>query len=264
MQSALVVVITLAASIGITSPAARAAEWTKHWSVAQKPELRITAGDASLAVEVGSDREISASVRTRGVDIGERGLRITEHQEGNRVELEIREPSTHAMFGFRSVEVQLRVPRDLIADLHTGDGSIRLSGIHGVLRVYTGDGSIQGDDLDGALDARTGDGSLHVSGRFEDLKVRTSDGSVDVQAFQGSQMRSDWRVETGDGSVRLGLPRNLSANIQLRTGDGSIHFDVPLLVQGMRNEHQVEGKLNGGGPLLEVHTGDGSIHLGTI
>lgn len=264
MSSALTLAVSLIASIGLASTTVQAAEWTKRWAVSANPELRLTAGDASIALEVGNDREITAVVRTRNVEIGGGGLRITDQQDGNRVELELREPTTHFSFGFRSIEVRLRVPRELITDVRTGDGSIRLTGLHGSLRVNTGDGSIQGDDLDGALDARTGDGSLRVSGRFDDLKVRTSDGSVDVQANRGSRMRTDWRVETGDGSVRLTVPRDLAANVHLQTGDGSIHFDLPLLVKGMRNEHQVEGKLNGGGPTLEVHTGDGSIHLGAL
>lgn len=241
-----------------------AEEWTKRWPVSAKPELRVTAGDASVSVEAGSSQEISAVVTARGISIGGSGLRITDHQDGNRVELEIREPSTHFSFGSRSVEVHLRVPRELTAEVHTGDGSIKLSGLHGSIRVNTGDGSVQGDELDGGLDARSGDGSLHIRGRFDDLKIRTSDGAVDVQAVAGSRMQADWRVETGDGSVHLSVPRDLAAMVQLRTGDGSIHTDLPITVQGGRREHEVEGKLNGGGPFLEVRTGDGSISLGSL
>ena len=240
---------------------ARGDEWTKNWKVQGKPELRVTAGDASLTIEVGSATEISALVRTRGVDIGDSGVRITERQNGNRVELEIREPSARWGFGSRSVEVRLRVPRELMADAHTGDGSIHLSGLHGMVRVDTGDGSIEGDGLDGAFEARTGDGSVRVAGRFDELKVRTSDGSVQVKVLPGSRMSASWRVETGDGSVRLAIPRDLAADVQLRTGDGSIHSDLPLTVQGTRREHELHGKLNGGGPFLEVRTGDGSITL---
>jgi hypothetical protein len=242
-------------------PEVRAGEWTKHWTIQPKPELRVTTGDASVSLEVGGDSEISAVVRTKGIEIGGSGLRITDHQDGNRVELEIREPSNHFSWGMRSVEVHLRVPRELTADVHTGDGSIHLAGVRGILRVNTGDGSIQGDDLDGSLDARSGDGSVHIRGRFDDLKVRTIDGSVDVRALEGSRLNSGWRVETGDGSVHLTIPRNLSADVELHTGDGSIHSDLPLVVQGTRREHEVAGKLNGGGPFLEVRTGDGSITI---
>jgi hypothetical protein len=247
--------------LSAAAPQARADEWNKRWSVGAKPELRVSSGDASITVEVGSSNEIEAVVRTHGLSIGSAGVKITEHQTGDRVELEVREPHNHWSFGMRSIEVSVRVPRDLMADLHTGDGSIKLRGLHGTVHADTGDGSVEGEDLDGALDVRTGDGSLHIRGRFDRLQLRTSDGSVDVHAAEGSKMSSGWRIETGDGSVRLAVPRNLAADVELRTGDGSIHMDMPLTVEGIKNEHDVHGKLNGGGPVLEVRTGDGSISV---
>jgi hypothetical protein len=39
---------------------------------------------------------------------------------------------------------------------------------------------------------------------------------------------------------------------------------LPLSVIGRQNSHQMQGKLNGGGPTVLVRTGDGSINLGTI
>ncbi len=256
--------LAAAAAAMLFGSSAQAEEWSKHWSVNGKPELRVWTGDASVQIEAGSDNEISAVVRTRGISIGGSGIKITEHQDGNRVELEVREPSRHFNFGNRSVEIRVQVPKELMADIHTGDGSIKLRGLHGSMRVDTGDGSIDGEELDGGLDAHSGDGSLHIRGRFDDLRIRTSDGSVDIQAATGSHLRSDWRVETGDGSVQLGVPRDLAADVQLQTGDGSIHVDLPLTTEGTKEEHELRGKLNGGGPLLEVRTGDGSISLGSL
>ena len=238
---------------------AGAEEWTKRWSVGPKPELHVAAGDGSVRVMAGDENGIDATVKTRGWSIGENGVKIMEHQSGNRVDLEVREPSAHFSFGGRSLSIELRVPRELVAEIHTGDGSITMQGLHGALRMDTGDGSIHGDDLDGALTGHTGDGSVHVSGRFDVLQLHTSDGSVEVAVSPGSRVSSDWKVETGDGSVRLELPHDLSANIELLTGDGSIHLDMPVTVNGLRNEHEIRGKLNSGGPLLRVRTGDGSI-----
>lgn len=240
---------------------AQGEEWNKHWTVGPKPELHVTAGDASVRIEPGENGGIDATVRTRGWSIGDNGVKILEHQNGNRVDLEVREPPSHFNFGTRSVSIEVRVPRELLAEIHTGDGSIEARGLHGSLRMDTGDGSIQGDDLDGALTAHTGDGTVHINGRFDVLQLHTSDGSVDVSVMNGSRMAADWKVETGDGSVRLELPHDLAADIELQTGDGSIHLDMPVTVNGMRNEHELRGKLNGGGPLLRVHTGDGSISV---
>ena len=69
-------------------------------------------------------------------------------------------------------------------------------------------------------------------------------------------------MQTGDGSVSMRLPTNLNANLELHTGDGRIQMNLPLTVTGVQSEHGIQGKLNGGGPLVLVRTGDGSISVG--
>jgi DUF4097 and DUF4098 domain-containing protein YvlB len=241
---------------------ARADEWHKRWPVSGKPELHISAGDASVAISVGGNDAIEADVFTRGWSIGDSGVRVIEHQNANRVELDVKLPETYLSWGNRSIRVEVRVPRELMADIHTSDGSIKLQDLVGSIRADTSDGRIEADRLDGSLDAHSGDGSVHVSGRFDNLQLHTQDGSVELNVMKGSRVSSDWRVQTGDGSVRVSLPKELKATMELHTGDGHINVDLPLTVTGMKSEHSIQGKLNGGGALVLVRTGDGSISVG--
>lgn len=255
--------LMLALAGGVLPNVARADEWNKHWDTGAKPELRIHAGDAAVVVQVRDGSGIDARLTTRGWTIGRNGVQISEHQTGDAVDIDIRVPSTFFSMGNRSIRIELQVPREMSGDIHTGDGSIKLLGVHGALRVDTGDGSIRGEDLDGTLEARTGDGSVHVAGRFDSLQLHTKDGSVDLQARTGSRLQSSWHLETGDGSVRLDIPPDLKADLELRTGDGHIQVDLPGFASESKEEHQRRGKLNGGGPTLLVRTGDGSITMGT-
>ncbi|MBV9300586.1 MAG: hypothetical protein JOY62_00880 [Acidobacteriaceae bacterium] len=248
-------------AVFLLQPSARADEWNKHWNVGPNPELRIDAHDAAVTVEATEGNGIDATLRTRGWSIGPSGVHVIEHQSGNSVEIDVKVPSVHFAFTMHSIELRVRVPRELTANIHTGDGSIRLRGLHGPLRADTGDGSIQGEDLDGTLEANSGDGSVHIAGRFDGLQLHTKDGSVELEVMRGSRMQSEWHVQTGDGSVSVRVPHDLPADLELRTGDGHIHFDLPLSVTGTQSEHEVRGKLNGGGPLLAIRTGDGSISL---
>lgn len=258
--------ILVAACVALCAAAsiAKADEWNKSWSVGAKPELHVTAGDAAIVVEGVDGNSIQATLTTRGYSIGNAGVRVIDHQSGSRLDLEIKVPSMHFDFGDHSVRLELRVPRQLAAYLHTGDGSISLRRIGGSMQVDTGDGSIQGEELQGGLDAHTGDGSVHISGRFDNLQLRTSDGSVDVDVLKGSRMSQDWRIRTGDGSVRLNVPRDLAADIDMQTGDGRIRVNLPLSTTGTQSETEVRGKLNGGGALLTVRTGDGSVSLNPL
>jgi hypothetical protein len=70
-------------------------------------------------------------------------------------------------------------------------------------------------------------------------------------------------LRTRDGSVSLRLPQDIAADLDAHTGDGRIDSDFPVTVSGssLTDSKSVRGRLNGGGPLLEIRTGDGSIHI---
>ena len=245
-------------------PMASAEEWTKSWNVGAQPELRVEAGDGSITIEKGRTGVIEAKLVTEGYKIGYDGIQVIEHQTGDHVDIRLKEPSGHFSWHSHSIRLHIQAPEQLNAIAKTGDGSIILRGVRGSLRVETGDGSIQGSELGGGLDAHTGDGSMRISGTFDDLRLRTGDGSIQLDALPGSQMHSNWELHSGDGSISMKLPKNLAAELLMRTGDGHIHSDLPLTVNDIRSQHEVRGKLNGGGMLLSIHTGDGSISVGSI
>src|SRR5205809_6681458 len=84
---------------------------------------------------------------------------------------------------------------------------------------------------------------------------------VSKSALTGSTMASSWDLHAGDGSITLELPENFAADVDLHTGDGHISLDMPVTVEGRLGGNNIHGKLNGGGNLLTIHTGDGSIKL---
>ena len=195
--------------------------------------------------------------------IGDGGIRVEEHQTGDSVEIEVRYPHHYVGFewGNHRVDIIIQMPRQGKVNLSTGDGKIELAGLKGEMDLHSGDGSENLDNVDGKLRANTSDGHIRASGRFDELELKTGDGHVDVRAAQGSSLATNWRLETGDGNVSLEVPGELSADVDLHTGDGHIDVDMPVSTSGKVRENEVRGKLNGGGSLLTIHTGDGSIHL---
>jgi DUF4097 and DUF4098 domain-containing protein YvlB len=189
-------------------------------------------------------------------------VHIVDHQQGNRIELEVRTPHV-VFFGVsrRSLRVEVTVPKTSNLDLHSGDGPITLPAVSGNLRLSSGDGAIEGSGLDGSLNATTSDGHITVQGRFDQLSLRTGDGKIEAEVASGSRMQDAWSVRTADGNVRLRLPQNFAADLDLRTGDGRITLDLPVAVSGHFKPSAIRGKLNGGGQLLEIRTSDGSISL---
>ena len=79
--------------------------------------------------------------------------------------------------------------------------------------------------------------------------------------MSANDLGEEWMLRTGDGSVSLELPENLAADLYCHTGDGHIDVDLPMTTEGRIKGNELRGKLNGGGKLITVHTGDGSINL---
>jgi DUF4097 and DUF4098 domain-containing protein YvlB len=242
---------------------ARADEWSKTYTLTSNPDLRVDTSDANIHVSTWDQNTIQAKVTTTRLKIGDDGIHIDEHQTGNVVEINVRFPHSGFSIGWvdHRVDVNILMPREGRVDLRTGDGKIELGNFKGEMQLHSGDGSEEIDGVDGKLRAVTGDGHIHANGRFDELDLKTGDGRVDARATAGSALALGWRLGSGDGTVTLEVPANLAADVDLHTGDGHIDLDMPITTEGKIREGEVHGKLNGGGNLLVIHTGDGSIRL---
>jgi hypothetical protein len=241
---------------------ARADDWSKTYSIAGTPDLRIETTDANIHVDTWDQKTIEVHVTTTHYKIGEGGIKIYEHQNGDAVEIEVRYPHQVFYLGFKKrVDVDVHMPRQGRAYLRTGDGDIRLSGLKGAMEVQSGDGGEDITGVDGTVRAHTGDGHIRAEGRFDQIDLSSGDGRIEARALAGSRATADWNIRTGDGSVTLQLPDNFAANVNLHTGDGHISLDMPVTVEGSLKNNDIRGRLNGGGSLLTIHTGDGSIRL---
>jgi len=271
-----------AAVIAFIALPAHAEQWSKVYKVSGRPDVRVDTNDASIEVNSADANEVAARVITSGYAISPDEVRIErDTQSGNQIDLSVRVPRMRWSWSdsHRSVRVELTVPRNANLNLRSGDGHIRASGVSGEIRIETGDGHIQATDLqgsvrlhtgdghiegsgmDGALDASTRDGHLRIRGRFDSLRLETGDGSVTADILPGSKLSSNWSIHTGDGSVTVRLADGLAADIEAHTGDGSISSQLPLMVSGVLGRRDLRGKLSGGGPTLQIRTGDGSIRL---
>ncbi len=256
----LTIICFCAVSLGV-STWVRADEWAKKYKLTGKAEVRVETSDGSVNVRAGDNDAIDARVGTSGWRIGPEGVKVIEHQTGNRVELEVHLPHFNWNMGNRSVRIDLTVPRESNLDIRTSDGDVSAEGVKGELRLSTSDGNVRATSLEGALNASTSDGTVTADGRFDRLSLKSGDGRIDAKVNPGSKMAEDWYVRSGDGDVTMRLPGNFAADLSLHTGDGHIQLGFPFTVTGTMRESDIHGKLNGGGQTLSVRTGDGSIHL---
>jgi DUF4097 and DUF4098 domain-containing protein YvlB len=260
----------------------------KRFTVSATPELRLTTFDGAIEIRPGEGRTVLVEIEKRGPskETVER-LQVDATQDGNRIDVEVKRPREDAVFfgiGHHmspTAKLIVTMPQEGNVIARSGDGSIRIDGIRGRLELRTSDGSIRAreiggevllethdgsvvlDGLVGDLDLTTGDGSVTVSGKPGALKLKTGDGAISLRAEDGTVMKDDWSVSTGDGGVTLYLPSDFSAELDAHTGDGTIRSELNVS-GGDSGEHErrtLRGRIGSGGKQLKVRTSDGSIRL---
>jgi DUF4097 and DUF4098 domain-containing protein YvlB len=180
----------------------------------------------------------------------------------------------------------------------TGGGGLSFARLHGPLDGDTGGGGIKAGACEGKLAFRTGGGGLEVTGGSGSLDGRNGGGSVTVREFQGSvrvstggggvtveKVQGAVEASTGGGSINAVLPSELSDTVKLSTGGGGISVGVPataafsldaktaggkvstelpVAVTGKMEDGRLQGPVNGGGKVVELRSGGGSILLKKI
>lgn len=171
------------------------------------------------------------------------------------------------------------------ADLKTRNGPVRVESLKGTLTAHTTNGSITAEQVVGAMDLRTSNGPIRaehvmaaveantsngsITVNFDDrtpvspapLKLETDNGSVDVTI--PTPPKSDIRARTRNHGITLRLPENTTANLRAETSHGEVHSDFGPQTESDRHSRQRvrEETIGGGGPLIDLHTTNGSIRL---
>jgi len=265
----------------------------KRFVVNGPAELTLRTFDGSIQLKSWDKNEVLVEIERRGPDEkSTEALVVNTSQDGNRIVVDVPPPREQRdgihigswqspsvsliVTGPRKVNVQARtgdgsISADELAgtvELNSGDGSIQARRVEGSLRVRTGDGSIDVTDAAGRVEADSGDGSIELSGRIEALDVRTGDGAVRLEILDGSTLKTDWSVNTGDGSITVRLPTNLDAELDAHTGDGGVRADgLPVAAErddrnnDRENRDSLRAQIGKGGRTLRLRSGDGSINI---
>ena len=258
----------------------------KSFTVNGEAQLALSTFDGSIEVRGWDRSEVVVEVEKVGSDqkTVDR-IQVKAAQDGNTITVDVPKPSPLETTGMRrtpSANLVVSVPlRTAVVarsgdgsisvrrvagrlDLDTEDGGIRVEEAEGTLVARTGDGDVIGRKMNGQAEVRTGDGTIGIDGVLTGVKIETRDGAIEVTARPGSRADSEWEVTTGDGDVRLEVPKAFSADLDARTGDGRVRVDsITDTPEAKANEDDprdsVTGKLGGGGKALRVRTSSGSI-----
>ena len=176
----------------------------------------------------------------------------------------------------------------------SGSGEVRLSKIGGEARAQTGSGDINLNSINGSAHARAGSGTIRaigIAGGFNassgsgeitleqtaagDVEIDTGSGEVKIKGVKGAVRASsgsgsihaqgeptgEWKLRTGSGDVTAELPQQAAFDLRARTSSGKIESDREIAVQGSITPRELQGKVHGGGVLVDLSTSSGSIQI---
>lgn len=159
----------------------------------------------------------------------------------------------------------------------TSGGGIALSGVAGNATVHTSGGWIRVTEMAGDLDASTSGGGISIDTASGRIKAHTSGGGITAHAISGAidastsgggvtadlvaQPRAECRLYTSGGPINLSLPSDAHVDLDASTSGGAVSTDFPVAFADQHSRTTLHAPINGGGPLVYLHTSGGWINV---
>jgi len=225
---------------------------------------------------------VNAETGGGSIEVGTISGDLGLHTGGGSIEVRQANGKLIAETGGGSVEIQSCAQGAVI---ETGGSSIRVSHCNGKVKASTGGGSVDLSDIGGPAELETGGGSIRLTSAKGHVHAETGGGSIELYGVPSAQAETgaggitvklvntgaehhDSDLETGAGDITVYLAADVAINVRASVDMGSGHHitsdfpDIHVSSEGSQWEPKTlnaEGKLNGGGPTLKVHTSTGDI-----
>lgn len=192
-------------------------------------------------------------------------------QNGNSIRVEVRDRS---LLRGISMRLEVETPPDSRLRARADSGGIDVRGIKGPVECHTDSGGIHASEIASEVRATADSGGIHIrrvngpvyahadSGGIEAMEIS---GSVDAEVDSGGVRVSQTapapiKARSDSGGADITLARTGGYDIRAHADSGAITAPN-VTVSGQISRHQVNGKLRGGGALVDVRTDSGHIDI---
>jgi Putative adhesin len=237
-----------ACEMSIGNLAGRASdEWTRTYQLAPGGELEVlnTNGRVEIEGTDGSTVDVRAErIAKAATDAGARELltRITIHEDArpDHVRLETERMSGVMIGASFEVRYYIKAPKGAAIRATESNGQVSIAGIDGRIAARTTNGAVTARDVSGAIEAGTTNGAVNVD-------VRSLSNPI--------------KLSTTNGGVTLTLPDAAKADLVATVTNGGISVTGLKLETTEQSRRRVEGKINGGGQPIDLHTTNGGVRV---
>jgi beta-lactamase regulating signal transducer with metallopeptidase domain len=268
----------------------------RTFSVAGGGWLMIDTDHGNIDVESGTEGQVHVTVRRTPRGNAEASdFEVSFEQVGDKVT--IMGDNTIRNSGRNSVSVSyvVRVPHRFNVDLETSGGNISLDDLDGRAKLNTAGGNLSIGRVTGEVDANTSGGNISVDGSNANVAVNTSGGNIhlgriggtvkattsggnisveevngdltaktsggQISARLATQPQGRSVLKTSGGGITVYLADGIAVDLEAETSAGRVRSDVEVTTSGEIKKDRLRGTINGGGPVLELDTSAGDIHI---
>jgi DUF4097 and DUF4098 domain-containing protein YvlB len=172
------------------------------------------------------------------------------------------------------------------AEIKTSNGAVRVQSLNGLLTVHTSNGPLTAENVTGTMELHTSNGAIRAEHVMAGVEATTSNGTITVAFDEKAPVsttplkfestngkiditlptspRSDIRAHTSNSSITLRLPADASAKVRMETSHGQLRSDFHSIDTDDDKHHRrqsLEDTIGSGGPVIDLHTSNGSIRL---
>jgi DUF4097 and DUF4098 domain-containing protein YvlB len=246
----LAVVALAGCDVSLGNLSARATdEWTHTYPLSAGGEVRVANTNGRVEIEGvdGSTVEVRAERIAKGAtEAAARELLprivIKEDSSPDRVTIETERMNGIMIGAGIEVRYHVRAPKNALVNVTNTNGLVTVNAMAGKVVAHTTNGGVRGTALTGGVDARSTNGGV----------------SIEMASVGPDPIT----LETTNGGVTLALPEKARATVTASVTNGGIsvgsldNFDVTD-----KSRRHLEGRLNGGGTAVDLHTVNGGVRL---
>lgn len=220
------------------------------------------------SIDVGSVAgEVKAETSGGSISVRDAGNVVRAETSGGSIHLDFARGAAFLTTAGGGIRVGT-AGGDLQAE--TAGGSIDVGMAKGAAMLRTAGGSIRVGAASGTVDAETAGGGIRLYNLARGARAQTAAGSLYAEFVGDRSAFTDSRFETSAGDITVVLPEKIGVNvraiIELASGHKIRSEFAELRVTSEGGEFGPreifgEGAINGGGPVLKLHTTIGNIDL---
>jgi hypothetical protein len=224
--------------------------WTHTYPLSKAGEVTIVNANGRIEVEGGEGATVevqaikiaSGATEQLAKDLLPR-IPIEEHATADFVSVETRRLNGFLIGASYEVRYKVKMPKGATIRATTTNGGVSINGMEGRVIARTTNGGIMATQIAGGIEARSVNGGVRV--QFVSTGTQPAE------------------LRTVNGGIHVALPATAKATVKATWVNGGINLmGLPFEIQEQA-KRRFEGRLNGGGPSVEMATVNGGITIGS-